>query len=92
MQTNSTMTEKELLNDLLNQEKQLASSYTMGITECSCPNMRQVLSQHQNAVCQDQFQIFSQMSQRGYYPTKNADDQDVNTAKQTYSQQQTMMQ
>ena len=85
------MTEKELLNDLLNQQKQLAGNYAMSITECSIPKMRQMLSKQHNTICQDQFQVFTQMNQRGYYPTKNAAAKDVSTAKTTYSKVKTTM-
>lgn len=78
------LSEKELLNDLLNQEKHIVSSYTMAITESSCPNMRNVLSTQFNQTTQDQFKVFDHMRQRGYYPTKDAADADVQQAKQKF--------
>ncbi len=89
--TGAVMTEKELLNDLLNQQKQLAGIYAMSITECSIPKMRQMLAKQHNTICQDQFQVFTQMNQRGYYKTKSAAAKDVNSAKTTYSKVKTTM-
>lgn len=89
--SNPSMTEKELLNDLLNQQKQIAGNYAMSITECSRPDMRQMLTQQHSAICQDQFQVFTQMNQRGYYKTKSAPAKDISTAKSNYSQVQTTM-
>jgi spore coat protein F len=80
------MTEQELLNDLLNQEKHLAETYTTFITESSCPNMRQVLMDQFNHTCQGQYKIFDQMRNKGYYQTKDAPDQEVQQAKQNATQ------
>ena len=85
------MGEKELLNDLLNQEKQLISSYTMAISEASCPNLRNVMMQQFNQCVSDQLAVFDQMSSRGYYPVKDAPDQDVQQAKQTMTQLQSQL-
>lgn len=90
--TTPNMTEQELLNDLLNQEKQLIGAYSMGITECSCPNLRSVLTKQYTETCTDQFNVFEQMRQRGFYQTKDASDQDVTTAKQSMQQIHSQMQ
>lgn len=80
------MTEKELLTDLLNQEKQLVKDYAGNITESSCMHLRQVLTSNLSECSQDQFQIFDQMRQRNMYPVKDAQDQEVQTAKQNVTQ------
>ena len=89
--TSTMMTEKELLNDLLNQQKQLAGIYAVGITETSMQDMRRMLTKQHHTICQDQFQVFTQMNQRGYYKTKSAAAKDVNSAKTTYSKVRTTM-
>ncbi len=78
------MTEQDLLNDLLNQEKQLMSSYATFIQEASCENLRQVLTNQFNQTSQDQYQVFDQMRQKGYYQTKDADARDVQKAKDNF--------
>ena len=75
------MTEKDLLNDLLNQEKQMMASCALSIQEASCPNLRKLLTNQFNQICQDQYRVFDQMRQKGYYVPKDADDKDVQKAK-----------
>ena len=80
------LNEQELLNDLLNQEKQIIGVYSTGITESSCTNMRQVLTSNMTQTCQDQYNVFNEMKAKGYYQTKDAADADVTTAKQKFTQ------
>lgn len=78
------MSEQDLLNDLLNQEKQLMSSYTTFIQEASCENLRKILTNQFNQTSQDQYQVFDQMRQKGYYQPKDASDQEVQQAKDSF--------
>ncbi len=78
--------DQEMLNDILNTEKQLMDSYNTAITESSCRNMRQVLSSIYGQTAQDQYQTFDGMKTRGWYLTKDAQDQDVQQAKQKMTQ------
>lgn len=84
--TTPNMTEKELLTDLLNEEKQLVKEYATYITEASCTNLRQVLVNNMWECSQDQYSVFDQMRQRNMYQTKDAPDNDVQTAKQSIQQ------
>ncbi|MGI5878526.1 MAG: spore coat protein [Christensenellales bacterium] len=79
------MSEKELMYDLLNQEKEIAKLYATAITESSCPNMRQVLNQNMQQTCADQYSLFDQMRNKGYYQSKDAQASEVQQAKQKYS-------
>lgn len=82
----ASFTEKELMNDLLMSEKQVSSAYTVGITESSCSNLRNLLLQcEQNVLC-NQENIFQSMNQRGWYQVKKAPTQDVQSAKDKYNQ------
>ena len=78
--------EKEMLNDILNQEKQIASTYTTAITEASCENLRKVLTQNMQDCCEDQYQVFDRMRTLGFYQTKQAQSTDVEQTKQKFSQ------
>lgn len=78
--------EKELMNDLLSNEKQVTSAYNTGITETSCPNLRQHLTKCLTDSQQIQYQVFDAMKQRGWYQTKPAASQDVQNAKTKYNQ------
>lgn len=82
----SSFTEKELMNDLLMSEKQVSSAYTVGITECSCSNLRSILTQCEQNVLTNQEVIFQSMNQRGWYQAKKAPSQDVQNTKDKFNQ------
>ncbi|MCC5912303.1 MAG: spore coat protein [Clostridiaceae bacterium] len=88
MNTNhqASFTEKELMNDLLASEKQVTSAYNVGITEASCQNLRQHLTTCLNDSQQIQYDIFNAMQQRGWYQTKQAQAQDVQSAQTKFNQ------
>lgn len=79
-------TEKELINDLLLSEKQVSSAYTVGITESSCTNLRNILTRCEQNVLKTQEELFNAMRQRGWYQIKKAASQDVQNAKDKYNQ------
>ncbi len=82
MQQNAPMTEQEILADLLTQEKQCVKDYAGNITEASCKNLRQLLLSNLTECSTDQLAVFEQMKSRNFYKTKDAPDNDVQTAKQ----------
>lgn len=86
---NRSFSEQELMNDILTTEKQVISSYSTGITESSCSNLRNTLiSNFRNA--QDvQFRVFSAMEQKGWYKTEDAPSNKVQEAKQKANQMST---
>ena len=79
--TRPNMTEQELLTDFLSQEKQLVKDYAGDITEASCENLRGILLKNLTECSSDQLAVFEQMKQRNMYKTKQAQPQDVQTAK-----------
>ena len=83
--------EKEILNDILNQEKQIINTYTTAVTESSCANMRQLLLRNLTECSDDQFSIYNTMVSKGYYLKKDAADQDVQQAKQKFQQLQSQL-
>lgn len=85
MQTNTTLTEQDTMNDLLTMEKQIISSYSVGITEASCPDLRQTLTNSLIGSQQMQFEVFDTMRKQGWYQTKDAQEQDVTSAKNKYN-------
>lgn len=76
------LSEKEMLTDILNNEKHIINTYTSAISESSCQNLRQVLLTQFTQLTEDQYNVFKEMNTRGYYPTKDAQDADVEKAKQ----------
>lgn len=94
MNTNhqASFTEKELMNDLIASEKQVTSAYNVGITEASCQNLRQHLTKCLNESQDIQYQLFNAMQQRGWYQTKQAQTQEVQSAKTKYNQMKNELQ
>ena len=88
---NNIMGEKEILFDILNTEKEIIKAYTTAVTESSCVNMRQVLMSNLSECADDQFRVFNAMRDKGYYQGKDAQDQDVQQAKQKYQQIQSQL-
>ncbi len=82
MQQNAPLSQQELLTDLLSQEKQCVKDYAGNITEASCTNLRQLLLDNMTECATDQYCVFDEMRTRNLYKTKDAPDNDVQTAKQ----------
>ena len=78
--------DKEILNDILDQEKQIISLYSTGVTESSCQNMRNLLLKNIEQTSNDQYEVFDQMRTLGYYQTSPAQDAQVQQAKQKFAQ------
>jgi spore coat protein F len=91
MVSSNAMGEKEILNDLLNTEKQLISAYSTAITESSCSNMRHLMMKNIEETAEDQFNVFNVMINEGYYQTKDAQEKDMQRAKQKYQQIQSQL-
>jgi spore coat protein CotF len=78
---NNNLTEKDLMHDLLATEKQVISGYSVGITETSCPNLRNTLVDNFRSAQDTQYKVFDAMRQKGWYQIKDAQEQDVQKAK-----------
>ena len=75
------MQDKDMIHDLLNSEKYIISGYSTGMTETSCENLKKTLMENYHKVQTLQYNIFNTMNQKGWYPTKNADTQEVQQVK-----------
>ena len=69
---NITLSEKDLMQDVLTTEKQVISAYSVGITESSCQNLRNTLVNNFKSAQDIQYKIFDAMKQKGWYTTKDA--------------------
>lgn len=88
MHHHPNLSEQDLLNDLLNQEKQMVTSYAAYLTESSCHNLRKLLSSQLSQTSHDQYQVFEQMRDKGYYQGKDASDQEVQQVKSNFKAMQ----
>ncbi|MBZ9685015.1 spore coat protein [Clostridium estertheticum] len=80
------MPEKDLMQDLLATEKQVISAYSTGITESSCENLRNTLVDNFKNTQTIQYKLFDAMKQKGWYPTKDAPDNEVQQLKNEATQ------
>jgi spore coat protein F len=83
------LSEKEIMQDLLTTEKQGVASYSSGITETSCQNLRDTLVNNFKTAETIQFKIWDTMHQKGWYPTKDAETNEVNKLKTDANQMST---
>lgn len=86
MHNTNSLSEKDMLYDVLTMEKQIISAYNTGITEASCKNLRQTLTTALTDSQEIQYQIFDTMKKHGIYSPKNAEQQEVQNAKQKFTQ------
>ena len=91
-QSQTSMDEKTILNDLLNTQKQRMNMYCTLLAETSSASMRMMLQDLLVEAAEDQFAIFQIMQQKGWYPTKNAQQNELTQAKQQAQQLQTSLQ
>lgn len=80
------MNDKEMMQDLLTSEKQVISSYSTGITESSCMNLRNTLVNNFKNAQEIQYKVFDTMKQKGWYQTKDAPTNEVQQLKNDSSQ------
>lgn len=77
----TTMREEDLMHDLLATEKQIITAYSIGMTETSCPNLKNTLMNNYKNAQDMQFKIFDTMENKGWYQVKDAAQTDVQKAK-----------
>ena len=82
----ATLSDRDRLEDLLSQEKYLINAYGTFVPEATCPQLRQVLTTNLTDCIQNQYTLFDQMNQMGWYPVKPAPAQDIDTARQKFAQ------
>jgi len=78
------MSDKEVINDLLSSQKMSAEHCNTWANECINHQLKNdflnILKEEQDI----QFELFHEMQQRGWYPTKPARPEDVNNAKEKF--------
>lgn len=81
------MNDKDLMEDMLLTVKGACDLCMHGTIESSTPNVH---SAFDNALCESlkmQNEIYNKMSQKGWYPAEQAEQQKIDKVKQTYSAQ-----
>ncbi len=78
------LNQKEILDDLLMSEKHITYTYSSGITESTCPNLRFSLNKCLTSAQQCQFELFKVMEQRGWYEVEEASHELIESVKNKY--------
>ncbi len=84
----TTLCEKDALQDMLEGEKSLISLYATALYEGSGKNMRKNFADNLMGVSENQYTLFRQMSARGYYETAPAKKDMIDKANDTFKKQQ----
>ena len=77
--------EKEILTDALSSQKFATENYNTFANECSNPSVKNEFMNILNEEHQIQFEVFSEMNKRGWYPTQPAEQQKISQAKQKFN-------
>jgi spore coat protein F len=75
----SSISDKDIMEVLLTQHKLGASSLTTLVLESTCQEIRNDAMNLLNRTFQHQKQIFDIMSQKGWYQTMNASQQEISS-------------
>lgn len=89
---NASMQEKDMMLDLLSSAKALADGYCIQTQEASCVQLRHMMMENWSQTMNDQYTIFDAMRTRGWYEVKEAPAQEIQQAKQTFTQEKQQMQ
>ena len=79
---NEVYTEKEILGDALNSEKNATTLYNLGANECVHDNLRETMLDLLAKEHDIQVDVFNQMHTMGYYPTPAAEAKKYRRQKQ----------
>ncbi len=76
--------ERDTMTEMLNLEKHAANLYHTATIEASTPSLYQCCSNIMQETLDCQRNLYQLMSQKGWYKTQNADQQQVNQAYQQF--------
>ena len=68
----TTLNEKDSLQDMLNLEKALVKIYSTAITEGCSKGFRTLIKNHWAGATEDQIKVFFEMTEHGYYQVESA--------------------
>ena len=81
----TTLNEKDALQDMLDTEKLLLNYYSVALTEGSCKPFRKEILKYYTASAETQFNVFEQMLSRGYYQVMPAEKMLIDQKTETFS-------
>ncbi|MEL7623677.1 MAG: spore coat protein [Clostridiales bacterium] len=81
------MNDQMIMQDLLNSAKGVADLYLHGTIESATPNVHQAFDTALDETLCMQSDIYQKMSAKGWYPTQQAEQQQVTQVKQKFTNQ-----
>ena len=85
MYNNKSLTEKELLMDLLTSENHLTTAYNNAIMQSLCPQLRQIYSECLSSSQEIQFSLYDATQKRGWSKVHLASNREVENMIEKYS-------
>ena len=80
-----TLNEKDSLTDALSMEKQIVKAYALARTEGCSRGFLDTVSKNYNRAVDEQFLVFSKMTEHDYYRVHSAKEEQISTLKKTFS-------
>ena len=82
------MDDKAIMTSILNNVKGVCDLMMHGSIESATPNVHSAFKQELDDTLCMQNQIFNKMSEKGWYPMQQAEQQQIDSTKQKYSSMQ----
>lgn len=79
------MDDKCIMENILLTEKGICDLYLHGTIESATPNVNQTFHSALNDSLTMQSDVYKEMSQKGWYPSESAPEQQIQKTKQKYS-------
>lgn len=80
--------DKQMISDALYSQKQMTENYNTFTNECAKPQTRDIFLNILNEEHQIQADLFDEMCKRGWYAAKNADPEQIQQARQKFTNMQ----
>lgn len=80
-----TLNEKDSLQDMLNLEKAMVKLYSTALTEGCSKGFRTLVKENFLSSVEDQFEVFSLMTEQGYYRVESAPEDTLEEQKDNFS-------
>ena len=80
----TTLNERDSLQDMLTLEKGLVKLYSTALTEGVSNGFRTVVKDHWNGAVSDQLDVFFQMTEHGYYRVESAPEDALEEQKEKF--------
>ena len=86
-----TLNEKDCLQDMLNVEKAMVKLYSTALTEGCSKGFRTIVKENFGATAEDQFEVFSMMTENGYYQVQSAQKEQLTEQKTKFKSVKTQL-